>query len=251
MIKLAKKAFRKMFPEKSAMDFSGGYIPHRFLMERVKEGPVLVIGDFTGRDYPAIKKKFDEAYLLDIVDNGFADGKYFINQSVTDPLPFKDDFFKAISMTEVLEHVWEDKKVLEELRRVLHPEGKLLLSVPFFNDFHDRHFHIYSPKTIDLLLIHSGYEIIERNYRGLVVALPYWLAALLAVLTYPFWGKKSLEKVNGAFYCLHNSLSKYAGLNSFFRFKHIFKRAGVNMVAKKTDKKFVDDIEVQRVYFKL
>ncbi len=247
---LVKKFFRKLFPDKTDLDFTGGYIPHRFFLERIKNEPVLVIGDYKGRDYSAISRKFKETYLLDVADNGLAKGKYFINQSVTDSLPFPNNFFRAILMLEVLEHIWEDKKVLEELRKVLHPEGKLLLSVPFYNDFHERHYHIYSPKTIDLLFIHSGYEILERNYRGLIISLPYWLAALFAVLMFPFWRRKSLEKVNDILYHLHNALAKYRGLNSFFRFRYIFKRAGVGIVAQKSKEKSVDDIEIQRVYFK-
>lgn len=242
---LIKKFFRKLFPEKTDLDFTGGYIPHRFFLERIKNGPVLVIGDYRGRDYLAISKKFKETYLLDVADNGLAKGKYFINQSVTDPLPFPDNFFREILMLEVLEHTWEDKKVLEELRRVLRPDGKLLMSVPFWNDFHERHYHIYSPKTIYLILIHSGYEIIERSYRGLIISLPYWVAAILAVLMFPFWRRKSLERVNVFLYRLHDILAHYGRFNG----SHFFKKSGVYIVARKAKNSSVDEIQIQKIYY--
>ena len=38
-------------------------------------------------------------------------------------LPFKDGAFDGIICSEVLEHVFEKEKVLEEIRRVLRPKG--------------------------------------------------------------------------------------------------------------------------------
>lgn len=244
-----KKIFRNFFPRKTKFDFPGGYIPHRFFLEHIKEGPVLVIGDYDGRDYVEIKAKFPETYHLDIVDNGVAPKEYYIEQSIIDPIPKPDDFFKAILLTEVIEHIWEDKRALEQLRRVLHPDGVLLLSVPFWHDFHDLHFHIYSPRTIRLLLQYSGYEILETNYRGFVVSLPYEFVAFLALLIFPFYGRKALQKVNEFLYDVHMALGGSRRLNSFFRFKHFFKRCGVNLVARKSDK-VLDDIRAQGTYFR-
>lgn len=46
-------------------------------------------------------------------------------------LPFKDKCFKRVFMSEVLEHIWERKKVLDECYRVLTDKGRLIISVPF------------------------------------------------------------------------------------------------------------------------
>ncbi len=45
-------------------------------------------------------------------------------------LPFKNDHFDAVVCTQVLEHVPEPSKVLDELHRVLRSGGKLYLSAP-------------------------------------------------------------------------------------------------------------------------
>lgn len=243
-----RKLFRKTFPRRTKIDFSGGYIPHRFFLERITEGPVLVIGDYTGRDYPAIREKVGKAYLLDIANTDVAPKEFFIEQSLTDPLPFADNFFKAVLLTEVIEHIWEDKKALEELRRVLVPGGKLLISIPFWNDFHDRHYHIYSPRTAELLITHSGYKIIEKNYRGLVAALPYELGAFLAILFWPFFRGKSLERSNAMLYRAHMILGDWKRLNMIFRFRRVFKRCGVSIVALKSEP-FIDPILKQKSYF--
>jgi SAM-dependent methyltransferase len=45
-------------------------------------------------------------------------------------LPFDDETFDAAVLGEVLEHIEDDQRALEEVRRVLRPEGVLALSVP-------------------------------------------------------------------------------------------------------------------------
>jgi ubiquinone/menaquinone biosynthesis C-methylase UbiE len=45
-------------------------------------------------------------------------------------LPFMDSSFDCVIITEVLEHVYCPYRVLEEVHRVLRPDGKLVLSVP-------------------------------------------------------------------------------------------------------------------------
>ena len=46
------------------------------------------------------------------------------------PLPFAENSFASVSMLDVLEHVWDERAVLSEVRRVLGPNGLLVLSVP-------------------------------------------------------------------------------------------------------------------------
>ena len=46
-------------------------------------------------------------------------------------LPFKDKCFERVFMSELLEHIWERKMVLDECYRVLTDKGRLILSVPF------------------------------------------------------------------------------------------------------------------------
>lgn len=48
-------------------------------------------------------------------------------------LPFKDDFFDKIIMSEVTEHLPDDFKGLKEIRRVLKPGGTVCITVPHAN----------------------------------------------------------------------------------------------------------------------
>lgn len=46
------------------------------------------------------------------------------------PLPFEDDTFDSASLLDVLEHVADQEAVLSEIRRVLKPGGRLIVTVP-------------------------------------------------------------------------------------------------------------------------
>jgi SAM-dependent methyltransferase len=46
-------------------------------------------------------------------------------------LNFPDNTFDEIILSEVLEHVRDDKKILNELHRVLKPHGHLIISTPY------------------------------------------------------------------------------------------------------------------------
>ena len=51
--------------------------------------------------------------------------------TVAQNLPFKNNCFEMVFMSEVLEHIWERKNVLDECYRVLTDKGRLIMSVPF------------------------------------------------------------------------------------------------------------------------
>lgn len=51
-------------------------------------------------------------------------------------LPFRDASFDAVTCESLLEHVVEPTRVINEMRRVLKPGGKVYLMVPFLFGFH-------------------------------------------------------------------------------------------------------------------
>ncbi len=51
-------------------------------------------------------------------------------------IPFRDGVFDCVLSFQVLEHVPDPKTLLDECRRVLKPDGTLLISVPFVYEYH-------------------------------------------------------------------------------------------------------------------
>ena len=66
-------------------------------------------------------------------------------------LPFEDGSFDLVACFEAIEHVVEQDAVLDELRRVLRPEGTLLISSPnreTFTPGNPHHVHEYTPDEL-------------------------------------------------------------------------------------------------------
>ena len=103
-------------------------------------------------------------------------------------LEFADGSFEAAFMTDVIEHVFDPRTVVQELFRVLGPGGKLLISTPYHGLIKnvmialfkfDRHFdpqgpHIrfFSRNSLTKLLREVGFGSFKYFYLGRVF--PVW-----------------------------------------------------------------------------
>lgn len=100
-------------------------------------------------------------------------------------MPYEDNYFDKICCSEVLEHVEDDRKALNELRRILKPGGKLVVTVPnhnypflwdpinkiaetffkthikdgFFAGIWNMHLRLYDINEITGLVENAGFEI--------------------------------------------------------------------------------------------
>ena len=79
--------------------------------------------------------------------------------------PCEDSEFDSVITSQVLEHVFNPKEFLKEIRRVLKNNGTLLLTVPFLWEEHEQPFDYgrYSSFGIAHLIKESGFEIIEQR----------------------------------------------------------------------------------------
>lgn len=79
--------------------------------------------------------------------------------------PFESDSFDAVLCNQVLEHVFEPESFLAEIRRVLRPGGRLLLTVPFAWDEHEQPWDYarYSSFGLAALLGRNGFRILSHR----------------------------------------------------------------------------------------
>lgn len=83
-------------------------------------------------------------------------------------LPFKDSSFENIICIEVLEHIWDSNRLMQELNRALKSSGTLLLTAPLCLGEHMQpyDFFRYTRFSLANLLEINGFEIIKIDPRG-------------------------------------------------------------------------------------
>lgn len=82
--------------------------------------------------------------------------------------PFSDASFDSVLCNQVLEHVFNPSEFISEIKRVLKPGGKLLLTVPFVWDEHEQpnDYARYSSFGLQALLENQGLEVIQHKKIG-------------------------------------------------------------------------------------
>jgi ubiquinone/menaquinone biosynthesis C-methylase UbiE len=95
------------------------------------------------------------------------------------PLPYDDGAFSAVWSSEVIEHVADTARWLSEVRRVLAPRGRLLLTTPShgrlrllaggierYSEPLGDHLHLYTARSLRELLRDFGFAEIEVRAVG-------------------------------------------------------------------------------------
>lgn len=142
----------------------GGYEIAVFLRRLVpRGGRILIVGVGTGRDWWYLGLE-NEAVALDVVEQSTVPDVVIADFSRE--LPFPDEHFDAVVISDVLEHVFDDLAALRNCRRVLAPGGCLVLNVPYGDDVGDHHLRVYTRATVRRLLAAAGFEIVEEIERG-------------------------------------------------------------------------------------
>lgn len=144
--------------------FEGSAFKDRLLAPLREGAYALVLGDIYGLDYFPLRAAGCRACVMDVaVQRGIPD---LVLGDANAPLPFRDNAFDIAIAGEILEHVVEDAACLRELRRVLKPDGKLLVTVPFHQDRYSLHIRIHSPASIRRLLEATGFSVVRLVERG-------------------------------------------------------------------------------------
>ena len=83
-------------------------------------------------------------------------------------LPFKNESVDCVLAAELMEHLAQPGRFLEEAQRVLKPRGTLIVTVPFLEPIHEapRDFFRYTPFGLRVLLNENGFNIVESWRKG-------------------------------------------------------------------------------------
>jgi len=95
--------------------------------------------------------------------NAFLDFQIDLNKS----LPIKNDIFDTILLTDVLEHIAHPQILWKEMTRILKPDGKIIIGVPFFHLLHEEPYDYFRYTEFRLKLF------CEENNLKVVTLFPY------------------------------------------------------------------------------
>jgi SAM-dependent methyltransferase len=95
-------------------------------------------------------------------------------------VPFAAESFDGVLCTQVLEHVAEPQRIFEEIRRVLRPGGRLLLTAPQYNALHEepRDFFRYTRYGLQHLAEKAGFRVERVEPIGGFIALFAFLTTI-------------------------------------------------------------------------
>jgi SAM-dependent methyltransferase len=91
-----------------------------------------------------------------------------VQADLTKELPFADGEFDTIILSDVLEHIAEPERLCGEIARVLSPNGKLLMNVPFYYMLHEEphDYYRYTEFALRRLMDRSGLQILQLQAMG-------------------------------------------------------------------------------------
>lgn len=87
---------------------------------------------------------------------------------LTKNLPFDNEEFDTIILSDVLEHIPNPEHLWKEMSRILSVDGKLLMNVPFFYSLHEQPFdyYRYTEFVLQRFVESSGLSLIQLEPMG-------------------------------------------------------------------------------------
>ena len=118
--------------------------------------------------YGTYRDRVSEVVCVDWADTLHKNPHLDYELDLNEPLPFECKSFDTILLTDVLEHVPEPRRVLEEIARLLRNGGKLLLGVPFLYWLHEtpHDYYRYTSFALRRLCEQSDMSVLELDPLG-------------------------------------------------------------------------------------
>lgn len=153
---------------------------------------ILDVGCGTGANLVMLSQ-FGEVEGVDISPDALAfcreRGLEDVRLGAAEKLPYEDGRFDVVTAFDVVEHLDDDLAGLREMRRVLRPDGRLLLFVPTFmflwgvQDDVSNHRRRYRLPELRRVVREAGFEVERTTYANITFFAPILLVRKLMRLT--------------------------------------------------------------------
>jgi len=153
---------------------------------------ILDVGCGTGANL-LLLSKYGDAEGVDVSEDALSfcreRGLEKVKLGAGEALPYEDGTFDLVTAFDVVEHMDDDLAGLREFRRVLRPDGRVLLFVPTFmflwgvQDEVSNHRRRYRLPELRAVLEQAGFEIERSTYANITFFLPILMVRKFMRLT--------------------------------------------------------------------
>ena len=157
-------------------------------------------------------------------------------EASVDDIPIGDNIFEVVCAFDVIEHIKDDRKAVEELIRVCKPGGLLFLAVPAFNsirgnhDIVNGHYRRYTRRRLKALLDQQPVTHLYSSYFNTILFIPIFLyRKIQRVFSHPARPMKpdfDFQKTNR----VTNMFFKFLFGTEVFLLKHFRLPYGVSLI---------------------
>lgn len=134
------------------LDIGVGY---GFLEKKLKKSNVSIYG-------------IDISFSSTLRAKSLCSGSFVVASTVS--IPFKNNLFDFVCIPEVLEHLYdtESASAIREISRVLKDDGRLIISVPLYDEVYpghpSGHLKVFSPEKLFEEINNSGFTVVKMRY---------------------------------------------------------------------------------------
>ncbi len=193
-IKTIYQRYRNLKDDVYVSQEKGRRISARILLNKItkykRKGRILDIGCATGFLLNEARKMGWEVYGVELSEWAVNFGREKLNLNifagVLKEANFPYNYFDAIALVDSIEHLPDPKATLEEVRRILKPNGILCISTPDIESFLSRilrakwwgiqqsHLFYFSKKTLSRMLDATGFKVFRYSPHVRVFSVDYW-----------------------------------------------------------------------------
>jgi SAM-dependent methyltransferase len=132
------------------------------------KGRLLDLGCGQAPFYGMYRQFVSDSILCDWENSYHSNPHLDVICDLTQTLPFGDNEFDSVLLSDVLEHIPNPGKLIGEIGRILRPGGVLLMNVPFIYPLHEEpyDYYRYTSHALRRLMEDSGLEVLHLDPLG-------------------------------------------------------------------------------------